>query len=157
VLGEPKEKCHTEGPDVSATTMGSSSATTLGPQLNPGRTRNPPNFPQPFYQVHAYGPGNQRVSDAYYPRPPVVPLVARESYPGMLENVREQVDRMFREFGLEPKGRAKTYQKPHLDFLILYHTLGVSERPNSLDSPGKTLGLLTNTSTTSLHRLVTMG
>jgi hypothetical protein len=34
----------------------------------------------------------------------------------MSENVREQVARTLREFGLEPKGRAKTYQKPYPDF-----------------------------------------
>jgi hypothetical protein len=31
----------------------------------------------------------------------------------MSENVREEVARMLREFGLEPKERAKTYQKPY--------------------------------------------
>jgi hypothetical protein len=39
-----------------------------------------------------------------------------EEYPGMSENVREQVARTLRVFGLEPKGRAMTYQKPYLVF-----------------------------------------
>jgi hypothetical protein len=33
-------------------------------------------------------------------------------YLGKSENVREQVARMLREFGLEPKGWARMYQKP---------------------------------------------
>jgi hypothetical protein len=35
----------------------------------------------------------------------------------MSGNIREQVARTLREFGLEQKGRAKTYQKPYPDFL----------------------------------------
>jgi hypothetical protein len=34
----------------------------------------------------------------------------------MLNNVREQVTITLREFGLEPKGRGRTYQKPYLEF-----------------------------------------
>jgi hypothetical protein len=43
-------------------------------------------------------------------------LATGEVYPGMSENVREQVARTLREFGLEPKGRATTYQKPYREF-----------------------------------------
>jgi hypothetical protein len=39
-----------------------------------------------------------------------------DAYPGMLEKVREQMARTLREFRTEPKGRAKTYQKPYPDF-----------------------------------------
>jgi hypothetical protein len=118
VFGESRGKHDTEGPIVNTATMGASSATTPGPQLNPGRTRNPrgntsPNFPQPFYRVHAYGSGNQPVPDAYFLGPPVTPLVVEEAYSGMSENLREQLARTLREFGLEPKGRARTYQKPY--------------------------------------------
>jgi hypothetical protein len=54
VLGESREKCHTEGSDVNTAAMGTTSATTLGPQLNLGRAGNPrgntgPNYQQPFY------------------------------------------------------------------------------------------------------------
>jgi hypothetical protein len=48
--------------------------------------------------------------------PPVTPLVTREAYPGMSENVREQVARTLRGFGLEPRGRARMYQKPYPEF-----------------------------------------
>jgi hypothetical protein len=80
--------------------------------------RGSPNmkFPQPYYQIHAYGPGTQPVPDYYFPRPPMMPLATREQFLGMSENVREQVARTLREFVLEPKGRAKTYQKPYPDF-----------------------------------------
>jgi hypothetical protein len=40
----------------------------------------------------------------------------QEGYHGMLENVIEQVARTLREFGLEPKGRARTYNKPYPNF-----------------------------------------
>jgi hypothetical protein len=121
VLGESKGKRDIEGPDVNMSTMGASSSTTPGPQFNLGRTGNPggntsPNFPQPFYQVHAYGLGNQLVPDAYFPRPPDTPFAAGEAYLGMSENVREQVARTLREFRLQPKGRVKTYQKPYPEF-----------------------------------------
>jgi hypothetical protein len=56
------------------------------------------------------------VPDAYFPRPPVTPFAAGEAYPGMSENVREQVARTLREFGLEPKGWVRTYQKPYPEF-----------------------------------------
>jgi hypothetical protein len=50
-----------------------------------------PNFQQPYYQVHVYGPGNQPVPDAFFPRPSATPLATGDAYPGMSENVREQV------------------------------------------------------------------
>jgi hypothetical protein len=90
------EKRHTEGSDVNAVAMGASSVATPGPQLNPSRAGNPggntsPNFQQPYYQVHVYGPGNQPVPDAFFPRPSATPLATGDAYPGMSENVREQV------------------------------------------------------------------
>jgi hypothetical protein len=120
VLGESREKHTTEGSDVNAASVGATSAATLGSHPNLGRAVNPggnttQNFPQPDYYVHAYGPGNQTVPDAFFPKPPATPLATGDAYPGMSENVREQVARTLREFGLEPKGRAKTYQKPFPD------------------------------------------
>jgi hypothetical protein len=38
------------------------------------------------------------------------------AYPGMSENVREQVMRTLREFVLDPKGRVRTYHKSYPDF-----------------------------------------
>jgi hypothetical protein len=54
VLGESSEKCTMDGSEVNAAAMGATSATTLGPHLNPGMTINPgdntsQNFPQPYY------------------------------------------------------------------------------------------------------------
>jgi hypothetical protein len=40
VLGASREKRHTEGPDVNTAAMGATSATALGPQLNPSRAGN---------------------------------------------------------------------------------------------------------------------
>jgi hypothetical protein len=63
-----REKRHADGLDVNAAAMGTGSATAPRPQPNPSRAGNSggntsPNFPQPYYQVHSYGPGNQSVSD----------------------------------------------------------------------------------------------
>jgi hypothetical protein len=46
----------------------------------------------------------QPVPDTYFTRPPVTPMNTGEAYPRMSENIREQVARILREFGLEPKG-----------------------------------------------------
>jgi hypothetical protein len=121
VLGESREKHTTDRLEVNDAAMGATSVATPGPHLNPGRAINPggntsQNFPQPYYQVHAYGLGNQPVPDAFFPRSPATPLATRDAYPGMSENVREHMARTLREFGLEPKGRAKTYQKPYPEF-----------------------------------------
>jgi hypothetical protein len=51
-----------------------------------------------------------------YQMPPPIPLTTDGVYPGMNENVKEQVARTLQEFGLEPRGRGRTYHKPHLDF-----------------------------------------
>jgi hypothetical protein len=48
------------------------------------------------------------VPDAFFPRLLATLLATGDAYPGMSENVREQVAKTLREFGLEPKGRAKT-------------------------------------------------
>jgi hypothetical protein len=56
------------------------------------------------------------VLDALFPRTPTTPLAIGDVYLGMSENVRKQVARTLREFRLEPKGRAKTYQKPYPEF-----------------------------------------
>jgi hypothetical protein len=105
VLGEAKGKCDTEGADVTATTT-TASAATLGLHVNPSRVgsqggNTKPNFPQPYYQVHAYGPGTQPILDSYFPRPPVTSSAAVEAFPTMSENMTEQVARTLREFGLE--------------------------------------------------------
>jgi hypothetical protein len=54
--------------------------------------------------------------DALFPRTPATPLATGDAYLGMSKNVIELVARTLREFGLVPKGRAKTYQKPYPEF-----------------------------------------
>jgi hypothetical protein len=45
-----------------------------------------------------------------------MPIAASGPYGGMSENMRDQVSRTLREFGLEPKGKTRTYQKPYPEF-----------------------------------------
>jgi hypothetical protein len=84
-------------------------------------------------------------------------MAAEDAYPGMSENVREQVARTLREFRLEPKGRAKTYQKPYPDFFILYLIPRVFGYPNLLGLPGRTLGPPTKTLASFSHSSVITG
>jgi hypothetical protein len=56
------------------------------------------------------------MSNAYFPRPPIIPATMGGAYPGMSENVREQFSRMLREFGLETRGQVRTYQRPYQEF-----------------------------------------
>jgi hypothetical protein len=58
----------------------------------------------------------QVVLDPYYTRSPAIPLPTEGIEQGITESVRDQVARTLREFGLEPTGRAKTYQKPYPEF-----------------------------------------
>jgi hypothetical protein len=69
---------------------------------NSGNTINA-NLQQPYYQTHAYGPRGQPMTGAYSARPNITPTAAGGAHAGMSENVREQVARTLREFGLEPK------------------------------------------------------
>jgi hypothetical protein len=48
-----------------------------------------------------------------FSQPPALSSTTGEAYPGMSENVREKVARTLRKFRLEPKGRARMYQKPY--------------------------------------------
>jgi hypothetical protein len=118
VLGETKGKRDVEVIDISGTAMDHGMAASpdvqanIGGMGNPGGTANP-NLQQPYYQVHTCGPGSQPIPNACFPRPSAN---TGEGYHGMSKNVREQVARTLREFGLELKGRARTYQKPYPKF-----------------------------------------
>jgi hypothetical protein len=80
------------------------------------------------------------VPDAYFPRPSAN---MGEGYHGMSENVREQVASTLREFGLEPKGRARTYHKPYPEFFLTWCLiLGVLGCRISLSSLGRIPKLL---------------
>jgi hypothetical protein len=115
VLGEAREKQGTDSPDTSAAVIDLSTGSTQGAPVNPsiatsGRGGVNLNLQQPYYQAHAYGPGApQLVPDASFPRPPIFPMVTGNAHTGMSDNVREQVIRALREFGLEPKGWIRTY------------------------------------------------
>lgn len=86
------------------------------------------NLQQPFYQTMAYGPslpptgnGNPHgpVPDTFFPKVPAMATPIRTDLANngdMSENVREKVARTLREFGFEPKGRARSYQKPYPEF-----------------------------------------
>jgi hypothetical protein len=118
VLGETKGKRDAEVIEISGAHTGPGTTTSAGTQVNPGGLGNPggatnPNFQQPYYQVHTYRQGFQPVPDAYFPRPSAN---GSEGSHGMLENVREQVTRTLKEFGLETRGRARTYHKPYPEF-----------------------------------------
>jgi hypothetical protein len=78
-----------------------------------------PNLQQPYYQIQAYGPNSQVFPNAYFTRPPVMPTVTGGgggAYLGMSDNIRDQVTRTLREFGLDTKGRVRAYQKPYPEF-----------------------------------------
>jgi hypothetical protein len=53
------------------------------------------------------------VLDACFHRPSIFPAVIGNRHTGMSDNVREQVAWYLGEFGLESKGRVRTYQKPY--------------------------------------------
>jgi hypothetical protein len=119
VLGEARGKRDSESPGASTTIPNFEATNLQGIPANLGRVGNRAgtansNLQQPYYQAHAYGPGApQLVPDAYFPRPPVFPAATCNKHTGMLNNVREQVARTLREFGLGPKGWVRTYQKPY--------------------------------------------
>jgi hypothetical protein len=114
VLGEARDKKEFESPGSRSVSpnLGTTMAQGVPPSTDglggKGAIANQ-NLPQTYYQTHAYGPSTQEVPDAYFQRPPVMPTAAGGPYGGMSENVRDQVARTLREFGLEPKGRTRTY------------------------------------------------
>jgi hypothetical protein len=56
------------------------------------------------------------MAGVYGPRP-IVSMMPLGGVPtGMSDNVWDQATRTLREFGLEPKGRGRTYQKPYPKF-----------------------------------------
>jgi hypothetical protein len=57
----------------------------------------------------------QTFQEPCYPRPPVIPPQTGNTYLGMSENIREQVARTLREFGIEPKGRVSLSHKSYPD------------------------------------------
>jgi hypothetical protein len=121
VLGEVRDKREFESPGASTAAPNLGMTITQGIPANtdglgsPGVVANH-NLQQPFYQTHAYSPSSQAVPDAYFPRPPIIPIATWGAYGGMSKNVRDHVARALRVFGLEPKGQVRTYQKPCPEF-----------------------------------------
>jgi hypothetical protein len=84
----------------------------------------------------AYGPnipsmGNDiphgPIPDILFPRTPPYPMPnpGNDNYGGMIEGVREQIMRTFREFSFNPKGCDRAYQKSYPCTLTLFLTRGV--------------------------------
>jgi hypothetical protein len=91
-------------------------------QPNPGVNLN---LQQPYYQTMAYGPkippmGNnilhRPVPDVLSPRTPAYGTPNTRVGGEMTDGVREQIVRTLRDFGFNPKGRARVYQRPYLDY-----------------------------------------
>jgi hypothetical protein len=83
------------------------------------------NFQQPYYQTMDYGPNipptgmgvpHGPIPDIFFPRIPayVTPNPSEESE--VNDGVRDQITRILREFGFTPKGQARSYQKPYLEY-----------------------------------------
>jgi hypothetical protein len=113
VLGEVKGKREAKTIGAGASTSKNNTVASTGIR-GQARVINP-NLQQLYYQAQAYGPGMQTFQDPYYPRPPIIPPPTGGAYLGMSENVREHVACTLREFGIEPKGRVRTYHKPYPD------------------------------------------
>jgi hypothetical protein len=103
-------------------------ASTAGNLEFPAHTTptNPnPNFQQPYYQTMAYGPNippmgmgvtHSPIPDILFPRTPayVTPNLRVEGE--VNDGVRDHIARTLREFGCTSKGRARSYQKPYLEY-----------------------------------------
>jgi hypothetical protein len=83
------------------------------------------NFQQPYYQTMAYGPNvpptgtaipHDPICDIFFPRTLAYitpkPRVEGEANDG----VRDQIAKTLREFMFTPKSRARSYQKPYLEY-----------------------------------------
>jgi hypothetical protein len=121
VLGEARGKRDIEVLDVNTTILNPNAETAYNLAGSMDRMGNPGgmvnlNLQQPYYQVHAYRPNGQPVNDVYNPRPNDILTAAGGACASMFKNVRDHVARTLREFGLEPKGRARTYQKLYPEF-----------------------------------------
>jgi hypothetical protein len=96
---------------------------TLGNPRFPAHTTptNPNlNFQQPYYQTMSYSPNipptgigvpHGPITDIFFPRTPA--YATPNSRVGDNEGVRDQIARTLREFGLLPRGRARSYQNPY--------------------------------------------
>jgi hypothetical protein len=75
------------------------------------------------------------VPDVLFPRTPALATPNARLDGEMTDGVREQIAKTLREFGFNPKGRAKVYQKSYPDYFDTFLTqgiLGCLILPNSL-------------------------
>jgi hypothetical protein len=70
-----------------------------------------PNIP-PMGTGVPHGP----ILDIFFPRTPAYVTPNPRVDGEMNEGVRDQIDKMLREFGFTPKGRAGSYQKPYPEY-----------------------------------------
>jgi hypothetical protein len=105
------------------------------------------------------GPSYGPMSDVLFPRTlaPNTQHISTDRFQdgGMNDGVREQIAQTLREFGFNPKGRARAYQKPYLEY---FDTIpGVLGFPVSLSSPMMTPGQPMNTWASFMSGLTTSG
>jgi hypothetical protein len=83
------------------------------------------NFQQPYYQTVTYGPNippmgtgvnHCPIPGIFFPRTSayITPNLRVEGE--VNDGVRDQIARTLREFGFTPKGRARSYPKPYLEY-----------------------------------------
>jgi hypothetical protein len=84
-----------------------------------------PNFQQSYYQTMAYGPNipptgtgvpHGPILDIFFPRTPAYVTPNPRVEGEVNDGVRDQIARTLREFRFTPKGRARPYQKPYLEY-----------------------------------------
>jgi hypothetical protein len=83
------------------------------------------NFQQPYYQTMAYGPNitpmgtgvpHHPIPEIFFPRTPAYVTPNPRVEGEVNDGVRDQMARTLREFGFIPKGRARSYQMPYLEY-----------------------------------------
>jgi hypothetical protein len=131
--GETQGKCVDEvtaTPSSAAASHPENASTMIN--FNQGGSASGLNFPRPYYQTMAYDPNmppsgsrmpHGPVPDVLFPRtlgPNATPL-GQNNHGEMTEGVRDQIALTLREFGFNPRGRARVYQKPYLNTLTPSH------------------------------------
>jgi hypothetical protein len=83
------------------------------------------NFQQPYYQTMAYGPNipptgmgvpHSPILDIFFPKTLAYVTPNSRVEGEVNDGVRDQIARTLREFRFTPKGQARSYQKPYLEY-----------------------------------------
>jgi hypothetical protein len=97
----------------------------LGVSAHTTPTNPNPNFQQLYYQTMAYSPNisptgtsvpHGPIPDIFFPRTPAYVTPHPRVEGEVKDGVRDQIARTLREFGFIPNGRARSYQKPYLEY-----------------------------------------